>query len=286
MFSVNPFLKKIKNYGELCRLHRPIGIYLLLWPTLWALWVAAHGQPSLKILFIFMVGVVLMRSAGCIFNDLADQAFDGSVERTKHRPLIAGTVTRTEAYFLFLLFISCAFVLVLFLNPTTIYLAVGALVIACFYPFCKRFLPIPQVVLGLAFAWGIPMAFAAEQNQLSNATWLLFALTAIWIIVYDIQYALVDKEDDLKIGIHSGAIFLGKHVYEVLEILQAVVLVLLLVFGYMQNYGWLYYVILMSVSCFFIYQSWLVRSEKYYQAFENNHWLGFLVFMGIASQYL
>ena len=194
------------DFIQLMRLEKPIGIYLLLWPTLWALWVAGEGVPSVKNLFIFVVGVMLMRAAGCVINDYADRNFDGHVSRTKARPLASGKVTPREALVLFAVLVALSFVLVLFTNATTIWLSFGGLALAACYPFMKRYTFYPQVVLGAAFSWGMPMAFTAETGSLPPEAWLLYIANLLWTVAYDTYYAMADREDDLKIGVKSTAI--------------------------------------------------------------------------------
>ena len=209
VIATRPRRERIRDFVQLTRLDRPIGIYLLLWPTLWALWIAAEGVPSLKNLLIFVLGVVLMRSAGCVINDFADRNFDGHVARTKNRPLATGRISPKEALLFFAVLVLLSFGLVLCTNATTVWLSFGALGVAALYPFMKRYTYYPQAVLGAAFSWGMPMAFTAETGELPAAAWLLFVANVIWTVGYDTYYAMADREDDLKIGVKSTAILFG-----------------------------------------------------------------------------
>ncbi|WP_022942335.1 4-hydroxybenzoate octaprenyltransferase, partial [Psychromonas hadalis] len=212
--------QKFQAYVQLMRIDKPIGSLLLLWPTLWALWVAAKGVPDLSVLIVFTLGVFLMRSAGCVINDFADRKVDGFVERTKHRPLPSGRATSREAIVLFLILTLSSFLLVLSQNWLTIQLSVVGVLLAFSYPFMKRFPPLPQLVLGMAFGWAIPMAYAAQANQVDNIVWLLFMVNILWTIAYDTMYAMVDRDDDLKIGIKSSAILFAKQDKLVIGLLQ------------------------------------------------------------------
>jgi 4-hydroxybenzoate polyprenyltransferase len=232
--SIQP---RLALYAEVMRLHRPIGIYLLLWPTLWAVWLAADGKPSLKIVLIFSLGVVLMRSAGCVINDWADRDFDGHVQRTKDRPIASGRLPSREALYLFVFLIACSAALLPFLNLATFYWSLGALALASLYPFMKRFIYLPQLVLGAAFSWAIPMAFVA-QNQAPNVLcWLLYAANLVWTVAYDTQYAMADREDDLKIGVKSTAILFGRFDLVIISLLQGLFIMLLALVGYLQHFG-------------------------------------------------
>ncbi|CAN5218275.1 4-hydroxybenzoate octaprenyltransferase [soil metagenome] len=278
-------LSHLKNYALLMRLHRPVGILLLLWPTLWAVWIAAQGSPSLSIVIIFILGVVLMRSAGCIVNDFADRKFDGKVARTKERPLVTGTVSIKEAILLFACLCLIAFILVLFLNCLSIFLAAIALLLAMCYPFMKRYIQAPQVILGLAFSWGIPMAFAAETNTVPVVAWLLFFCTCLWVIIYDTQYAMADREDDLKIGIRSTAILFGNADVLIITFLQVAFLLLLAVIGMWQKLGIVYFASLIIAAGFFIYQIYLIKDrdpQGCFAAFNNNQWVGLVIFLGVV----
>ncbi len=283
-------LKKLKLYIQLTRLDRPIGIYLLLWPTLWALWIAAEGVPDLKILFIFIAGVVLMRSAGCAINDFADRKIDGQVERTKHRPLATGALAAKEALILFALLALAAFLLVLQLNKATIMLSTIAVLLAASYPFMKRFHSLPQLHLGLAFAWSVPMAFTAISSQPPPlVAWLLLLATILWTVAYDTMYAITDKDDDVKIGVKSTAILFGSYVRHIIAILQILTVIMLGMVGMLAKLGSIYYVSLLIASGFMIYQQFLIShkdTKKGLQAFLNNNWFGFIVFIGIFLNYI
>lgn len=283
-------MQKLRYYIQLVRLDRPIGIYLLLWPTLWALWFAAEGLPNLQILFIFVTGVVLMRSAGCAINDYADREFDPHVSRTKSRPLGAGLITPKEALAVFVVLSLAAFLLALRLNTLTIALSVVAVLLAMTYPFMKRFHHLPQVHLGAAFSWAIPMAFTAVQGEFPPlSAWLLFIAAVLWTTAYDTMYAMCDREDDLKIGVKSSAILFGKHDRLIVGILQILTLLLLGIVGLLTNRGTWYWGGLFIAAGFASYQQWLIRKREplaSLRAFLNNHWLGMAVFIGLALDYV
>lgn len=282
--------QKLLYYIQLVRLNRPIGIYLLLWPTLWALWFAAEGLPDLQILFIFIAGVVLMRSAGCAINDYADREFDPHVSRTKLRPLAAGLITPKEALAVFISLSLIAFLLALRLNALTLVLSIVALFLAITYPFMKRFHHLPQVHLGAAFSWAIPMAFTAITGEFpSLIAWLLFMAAVLWTTAYDTMYAMCDREDDLKIGVKSSAILFGQHDRLIVGILQALTLILLGIVGVLANRGLWYWLGLGIAVGFALYQQWLIRKREpmpSLQAFLNNHWLGMAIFIGLALDYI
>lgn len=280
--------KQLSNYFYLMRLHKPIGILLLLWPTLWALWLAANGQPSHKILFIFITGVVLMRSAGCILNDFADRHVDKFVERTKDRPITSGKVNPIEALLLACFLGFLALWLVLNCNKTTIQLAFIAAGLTLIYPYMKRFTHLPQLGLGIAFAWGVPMAFTAVTGRIDNAAWLLFLTAAIWPIIYDTIYAMVDREDDLYVGIKSTAILFAEYDRLVLAVLQLLFVILLLFVGFVFQLRSLFFASIFVVALCFCYQQWLMKDydrKQCFKAFLNNNWVGAAIFVGIfASQ--
>ncbi len=282
-------MDKLRHYARLIRLDRPIGIYLLLWSTLWALWIAAEGVPDLLVLLVFVVGVVLMRSAGCAINDYADRDVDPHVARTKTRPLAAGHITPREALGVFAVLGLVAFALVLLLNGLTIALSVVAVLLAATYPFMKRFHHLPQVHLGAAFAWAIPMAFTAVTGVLPPVmAWLLFLATVLWTTAYDTMYAMCDREDDVKIGVKSSAILFGQHDRLIIGILQLLMLALLITVGILSGRGSWYWLGLLAAAMLSVYQQWLIRERKpqpSLQAFLNNHWLGMAVFAGIAADY-
>lgn len=274
---------------RLMRLDKPIGILLLLWPTLWALLIAGQGKPDMGVVLIFVLGTVLMRSAGCVMNDIADADFDGLVERTKHRPLAQKAVSKKAAYILALLLSLMAFVVVSLLNVLTVKLSVLALFLAATYPLTKRFFAMPQAYLGIAFGFGIPMAFAALNNEIPAVAWGLLLANVFWAVAYDTEYAMVDREDDLKIGIQSSAITFGR--FDVLAVMLcylATLLILLLV-GQQLNLGCYYYIGLGLAAMIAVYHYWLIRHrdrKNCFQAFLGNNWFGFFVFAGMLAHYL
>lgn len=279
---------KLKAYIQLMRADRPIGTYLLLWPTLWALWIAAEGVPPLHLLVIFTLGVWLTRSAGCVINDYADRHFDGHVKRTKDRPLATGRVSEKEALSLFAGLMLLAFVLVLFTNQMTILLSFAGLALAFVYPFMKRHTHLPQVVLGAAFGWAIPMSFTAVQEQLPLIAWVIFMAKLAWTVAYDTMYAMVDRDDDLKIGIKSTAVLFDRHDRLMVGLLQIAALALLLVTGAMAGLGIWFHLGLAGAALLFVYQQWLIRERERMpclKAFLNNHWAELLVLLGIIADY-
>ncbi|MGL5482867.1 MAG: 4-hydroxybenzoate octaprenyltransferase, partial [Aeromonas veronii] len=268
---------------------KPIGTLLLLWPTLWALWLAAGGLPNLWVLTVFVVGVFLMRSAGCVINDYADRNFDGHVKRTAGRPLPTGRVKPWEVLALFFVLALISFGLVLTMNPLTIGLSFVALLLAVSYPFMKRFISNPQLVLGMAFSWSIPMAYAAQADALPLVAWLLFFANLLWTVAYDTQYAMVDRDDDLKIGLKSSAILFGRYDKRIIGALQLSTLLLLLAVGQLMTLGGWYYWGLLGAAVLFVYQQRLIRErqrEACFQAFLNNNYVGALVFAGLVLDYL
>ncbi len=279
----------VHDYVALTRLNRPIGIFLLLWPTLWALWVAGDGKPDLLVLVVFVAGVVLMRSAGCVINDFADREIDKHVERTRDRPLAAGRVSPTAALVFFVLLVLAAFGLVLLMNRLTIYLSFGALALAATYPFMKRYTYLPQVVLGAAFAFSIPMAFAAQTGSVPKEAWLLYVTTLTWAVAYDTMYAMADREDDLKIGVKSSAILFGELDKAIIGFLQVLVLAGLLLFGKQVGLSWVYVLGVIIAGVLFVFQQFLIRKReptRCFEAFLNNNWVGAAVFAGIVLDYL
>lgn len=276
---------QIKPYLHLLRLHKPIGIFLLLWPTLWALWLASAGRPNSKILIIFILGVIVTRSAGCIINDIADRNIDKHVARTADRPLTCGTVTLLAAFIWLFSLSLIALGLALLLNHFTLLLALIGALVAAIYPFLKRVTHLPQVGLGIAFAWSVPMAFAAIHNTLTPATWLVFSATSVWVIMYDTLYALADRADDLKIGVKSTAILWAKYERLSIALLQSIFLLLLLSIGYIFQLKIIYFVSLCGVLLLFFYQHRLISKKQpayYLQAFLNNNWVGGVIFFGIV----
>jgi 4-hydroxybenzoate polyprenyltransferase len=282
--------QRLGYYAELIRINRPIGIYLLLWPTLWALWIAAEGVPSLGILVVFVLGVTLMRSAGCAINDYADRHLDKHVKRTQQRPLTAGHISAKEAIAVFIALAFIAFLLVLQLNLATILLSTGALLLAASYPFMKRYHALPQVHLGAAFAWAIPMAFTAINGEAPPlAAWLLFFATLLWTVAYDTYYAMVDRDDDIKVGIKSSAILFGNYDRTIILLCQGIMLILLLGLGVLLQLGISFYFSLIVVAGLFAWQHYITKDyqrEQCLQAFLNNNWVGLVIFVGIGLNYL
>jgi len=281
--------KQANRWLRLMRLDRPIGTYLLLWPTLWALWFAGEGSPSLANLIIFTLGVVSMRAAGCVINDYADRNVDGSVERTKNRPLPAGEIQPHQALILFFLLLCLSLALVLMTNQLTIILSFGGLALAATYPFLKRFTHLPQLGLGAAWAWAVPMAFAAERNQLPVTLWLIFVAVILWTIAFDTYYAMVDREDDLKVGIKSTAILFGRYDLLIIALLQLTALILLLIAGLEFGRSWFYMSGLIAAALYFVNQHIQARSrerEACFESFLNNHRIGMVIFIGLAMDYL
>ncbi len=280
---------KLLAFHRLMRTDKPIGALLLLWPTLWALWVATPGVPPLWILLVFVAGVWLMRAAGCVVNDYADRKFDGHVKRTANRPLPSGAVTENEARVLFVVLVVLAFALVLTLNTMTILLSVAALLLAWVYPFMKRYTHLPQVVLGAAFGWSIPMAFAAVSESVPLSCWVMFLANILWAVAYDTQYAMVDRDDDLKIGIKSTAILFGRHDKLIIGILQVAVLVLMVAIGALNGLGWQFYGAVIIAGALFVYQQKLIVNrdrDACFKAFMNNNYVGLVLFIGLAASYL
>lgn len=276
---------KLIAYAKLMRLHRPIGTFLLLWPLLWALWLAAEGIPDFDILMVFLLGTVLMRSAGCVINDFADRNFDPHVQRTADRPLATGAATPTEALILFFALLTAAALLVFTQNNLTIKLAFVGAGLAIIYPFMKRYTYFPQVYLGAAFGWAVPMAFAAQSNSLPTTCWLVFTAAVIWAIVYDTEYAMVDREDDLKIGIKSTAILFGELDYKIVAAFQGLLLVNLSLIGRQLTIAYPFWIALFVCLAMAIYQHRLIRGREpqdCFRAFLNNNWYGAVVFAGIA----
>ncbi|AHE99475.1 4-hydroxybenzoate octaprenyltransferase [Thioalkalivibrio paradoxus] len=282
--------ERLVEYARLVRLDRPVGIYLLLWPTLWALWIAADGWPPLDILLIFVAGVTLMRSAGCAINDFADRHIDAHVERTRSRPLARGSIQPYEAVAVFLVLSAIAFVLVLLTNPLTVAFALVAVVLAATYPFMKRFHSLPQVHLGAAFAWAVPMAFTAVTNELPPPiAWLLFVTTLTWTVVYDTFYGMVDRKYDLAIGVRSTAILFGEQDRLITGILQGLVWLGLYLVGQQAGFGGVYLGALGLVALLMFYQQFLIfdrEPEACFRAFRNNHYLGLVVLAGMVADTL
>tara|TARA_Y100001949_G_scaffold159585_1_gene150581 strand:- start:304 stop:1179 length:876 start_codon:yes stop_codon:yes gene_type:complete len=280
---------KFKQYLLLIRLNRPIGIFLLLWPTLWGLWIASEGFPNTKILVVFLFGVFLMRSAGCILNDIIDKDFDKFVARTQNRPLASDKLSSIEAFIVAVSLIFIAFLLVLTTNTLTVQLSFVAIILAGTYPFLKRHTYLPQFFLGLTFGWSIPMAFAATTNSIPKIAWLLLIANILWAVVYDTIYAMIDREDDLKIGIKSTAILFDDADRFIIGLIQSLVLIALIVIGQQASLNTIYYFSLIIGGCLFLYQLYLIRNrdpKKCMQAFLNNNWFGLVVFIGLFINYL
>ena len=287
--NVKNIIKKIDAYECLMRLDKPIGILLLLWPTLWALFIAGHGRPDWIVVLIFVTGTVLMRSAGCVMNDLADSKFDGLVERTKQRPLVSNEVSKKEAYLLAAGLSMAAFGLVCMLNAFTIKLSFLAIFLAASYPFTKRFFAMPQAYLGIAFGAGIPMAFAAILGYVPPVAWLLLLANVFWAVAYDTEYAMVDRDDDLKIGIRSSAITFGKFDVIAVMICYGLTLLLLSLCGLWLKFGLVYFAGLLFAAGIALYHYTLIKRRSKtncFKAFLHNNWFGFAVFGGIVLQYL
>lgn len=280
--------ERLIQYAFLMRLDKPIGIFLLLWPTLWALWLANEGPPTLRLAVIFVAGTVIMRSLGCVINDFIDRNIDRHVRRTVHRPLASGKVRPREALGLAVVLGLGALGLALLCDRQALRLACVGALLTCFYPFLKRFIYLPQVGLGLAFAWGVPMAFAATKGQVGLQAWFLYLACLIWPIIYDTQYAMVDREDDLKIGVKSTAILFDKQDKRIIAALQLLLLALLCKVGSMFHLHHCYYVALIVAALLFLYQQWLIKDRLpmlCFAAFVNNQWLGMVVFLGIVTNY-
>ena len=280
--------KNTPHYLQLMRINKPVGIYLLLWPTLWSLWLAAEGVPSIKNLIIFILGVFLMRSAGCVINDYADRDIDAHVKRTTNRPLATGLVTANEAIYLFILLAALAFILVLMTNWLTVGLSLIGAALAAAYPFMKRYTYFPQVILGAAFSWSVVMAFAAESGQLPKEMWLIYIAVTVWTVAYDTFYAMVDRDDDIRIGVKSTAILFGDFDRIITAFLQLFVVFVLMLIGYKFELGSIYYLSTVIAACIFAYQQYLIIDrdrDACFKAFLNNNWVGMVIFIGIACDY-
>jgi|TARA_R100001224_G_scaffold33244_2_gene18661 4-hydroxybenzoate polyprenyltransferase len=280
--------QKLQAFWQLMRADRPIGTYLLAWPTIWALLIAGTGNPPLKIVVIFLLGTFVMRSAGCVINDFADRNFDGHVRRTKQRPIPAGKISATEAIIGFFILLAIAFGLVLQLNTNTVMLSFLAAGVAALYPFCKRWTHLPQVVLGVAFSFGILMAFTALESSEWFIAALLFIANIIWTVAYDTEYAMADREDDLKIGLQSTAILFGRYDKLIIALLQLVVIGLLAWVLYILTADWIAWAALAISVLLFMYQHWLIRHRepmKCFQAFLHNHYVGMVFAIGLALHY-
>jgi 4-hydroxybenzoate polyprenyltransferase len=276
-------------YAKLVRLDKPIGTLLLLWPTLWALWIAADGRPSIKLIVIFSLGTLLMRSAGCAINDYADRDFDLHVERTKNRPLTSGKISEKEALAVAGLLALLAFLLVLQTNTLTVVLSVPALLIAASYPYTKRFFAIPQAYLGVAFGFGIPMAFAAQTGTVPMLAWVMLLANIFWAIAYDTEYAMVDRNDDVKLGLHTSAVLFASYDVAAVIICYALVIGIMAMIGLSLGLGWIYYVGLAIAASMMVYHYVLIHNRDRagcFQAFRHNNWVGGAIFAGIFGHYL
>ena len=283
--SLNRLNPRAWDFVQLTRMDKPIGIYLLLWPTLWALWIAGKGSPSLANVVIFVLGVVLTRAGGCVINDWADRKVDGHVKRTAQRPLAAGRISSKEALVFFAVLMGISFLLVLCTNAPTIWLSLGGLALAFTYPFMKRYTYYPQVVLGAAFSWGMPMAFTAETGELPAAAWLLWIANLLWTVGYDTYYAMTDRDDDLKIGVKSTAILFGRFDNLINGVLQLAALGLLALVGMRSGLGSAFYGSMLVAAGLFVYQQKLTANrqrELCFKAFLNNNWVGFTLFVGVV----
>ena len=288
--TLSAIKERLDLYEKLMRLDKPIGILLLLWPTLWALWLSADGRPDWAVALVFILGTVVMRSAGCVINDYADRDFDKHVERTKERPLTAGRVTTREALALFAFLCLLAFALVLVLGkPLVIWLSIPAVFLAASYPFTKRFFAIPQAYLGIAFGFGIPMAYAAHQGSVPAEAWLLLLANVFWAVAYDTEYAMVDRNDDLKIGIKTSAITFGRFDVAAVMFCYVVTLALIAWVGNAYAMGWPFYAALAIAAVIMgVHYTWIRGRERMpcFKAFLHNNWVGGVIFAGIALDFL
>lgn len=279
---------KLNAYWRLMRADKPIGIYLLLWPCVWALWIASSGMPDLHILVVFVLGVVIMRSAGCVINDYADRNVDGLVDRSSTRPLVTGEITEKEALGLFFILLLCAFLLVLTLSWQTVLMSVGGLILATIYPFMKRYTHLPQVVLGAAFGWSIPMAFVATGQTLDWVVWGLYFANLAWTVAFDTEYAMVDKNDDIKVGVKSTAILFGQYDKFLILMLQISSLLLLAAVAVALKLSWPFYLALVISMGLFLYQQRLIKDRERsqcFKAFLHNHYVGLVIAIGIIMHY-
>ncbi len=281
--------ERARVYARLMRIERPIGTLLLIWPALWALWIAAEGVPNGWVLTVFVLGVFLMRSAGCVINDFADRHIDRHVARTRGRPFARGEVTNREALILFVMLCLIAFLLVLTLNTLTILLSFVAIALAVTYPFMKRYTYLPQIHLGMAFAWSVPMAFAAQTGTIPQDAWLIYIATVLWTTAYDTMYAMVDRDDDIRIGVRSTAILFGEQDRLIIGLIQGLLFVVLLIAGNRLELGGAWTLGLLTAAGLAIYQQYLIRRREpgaCFRAFLNNNWFGAAIFAGIVLHYL
>jgi len=282
------FLNQAGHYGRLMRLHQPTGLWLLMWPTLWALWIAGDGRPDPKVFLIFVVGVIVMRSAGCVINDYADRKIDPQVSRTRDRPLAAGDIAPVEALVLFFALSLIGIALILGLNPLTQKLALVAALLTVIYPFSKRFVSAPQVILGAAFGWSVPMVFAAQTDSLPQVAWLMWLIVLVWAVMYDTMYAMADREDDLRIGVKSSAILFGTADLFIVSLLQLIFLFGLALLGQVAELGDWYFGGLFIAAILLLYQRILIRHrepQNCFRAFLNNHYVGAVIFVSIMLDY-
>ena len=282
------FIDQLRNYAQLMRLDKPIGIWLLLWPTLWALWLAGEGHPNGGVFIVFVLGVVVMRSAGCVLNDFADRNIDPYVERTRSRPIASGAIAPAEALLLFVALALIAVGLAAMLNRPAQLLAAVAAGLTVIYPFIKRFVSVPQFFLGAAFGWAVPMAFAAQTGETAQLAWLVFGTALIWAVIYDTYYAMVDREDDLKVGVKSTAILFGDADLFIIGGLQLLLLLALVFIGNMAELGAWYYASVFIAALLMGYHQWLARNRQpsaCFAAFLHNHYIGMIVFIGIVLHY-
>jgi 4-hydroxybenzoate polyprenyltransferase len=282
--------RRIEEYWELARFNRPVGTWLLLWPALWALWIAGDGQPNQKVLIVFVLGVIVMRAAGCVINDFADRNIDPHVRRTRDRPIAARRVSPVEALVLFAVLLMIALYLVTFLDLLTIKLAFIGAALTVSYPFVKRFFPMPQLYLGISFGgWSVPMAFAAETGKLPRVAWVLYIAAVIWAAIYDTMYAMIDREDDLRIGVKSSAILFADMDKMLIFVMQAMMIFALVLAGQSMHFGEWYFAGLTAAGLLFLYQQWLIRDRNpagCLRAFLNNQYVGMVIFVGILLQYI
>jgi len=287
--KIEQYWPRISPFWRLARMDRPIGWLLLLWPTMWSLFIASGGLPDLSLIVIFTLGVITMRSAGCVINDFADRKIDGRVKRTKQRPLVSGEVSTKQALIFFSALVGGALLLVLMTNKLTVQLAIGGLLLAMLYPFMKRYTHLPQVVLGAAYAWSVPMAWAAAGAPLNTLTWLIYVGVVLWTIAYDTFYAMVDRDDDIKIGVKSTAILFGELDRVITGTLQTLVLFICLLVGDALDLGAFYYFGVCIAAGLFAYQQWLIKDrdrDNCFKAFLNNHYVGLAIFVGVAADLL
>jgi 4-hydroxybenzoate polyprenyltransferase len=279
---------RVEHFWKLARFDKPIGTLILLYPALWALWIASNGKPDLLVLTVISLGVIVMRAAGCVINDYADRDFDPHVERTKQRPIAAGHISPKEALIFFAVLCLFAFGLVLLLNTFTILLSFVGAFLAASYPFMKRYTQLPQAYLGIAFGWAVPMSFAAQLDSIPNVAWILYLAVMLWALVYDTMYAMVDKDDDLKIGVKSTAILFGNYDRHIMGALQILILLLLFTVGQIQHLGGFYYASLIIGAGFSVYQQMLIfyrEKTNCFKAFLNNNWFGLVIFVGMVLDY-